>query len=233
MECSAFLRRVIADLRDRRTCGIRWSRSDDRQIAQRVAQPGAAPLYVARITRVQDCYPATRVPGVGDGLLPLGYECYVTSGQLEINYDTGAKVTLHGPAWYEVNSAHSGALHQGTAEVAGAARSRRVAGPASAAAREIASRPTFTLLVPLGMVTNQAAAYSLTVDELVLLCQGPARPDRFADAGLGSGRRCCRSGSSFGCRVRPTEPRRRLSMAVDALERPATAGRFESANRAS
>ena len=38
--------------------------------------------------------------------------------------------------------------------------------PQVVAAPEIASHPSFILLVPLGVVTNQAAAYSLTVDEL-------------------------------------------------------------------
>ena len=83
-----------------------WNRSDDRQIARGVSQPGAAPFYVARITKAEGCYPATPGPWAADGLrLRLGYECYVASGELEITYDTGVKVTLQGPAWYEVNSA--------------------------------------------------------------------------------------------------------------------------------
>ena len=86
-----------------------WNRSDDRQIARRVSQPGAASLYVARITKAEGCYPVTPGPWAADGLrLRLGYECYVASGELEITYDTGVKVTLQGPAWYEVNSACSG-----------------------------------------------------------------------------------------------------------------------------
>ena len=145
-----------------------WSRSDDARIARGVSQPGAASFYVARITKAQGCYPATPGPWEADGLrLRLGYECYVASGELEITYDTGAKVTLQGPAWYEVNSARSGALHHGTAVVsAGEQPDGRSPAPQVAAAREIVSHPLFTLLVPLGVVTNQAAAYSLTVDEL-------------------------------------------------------------------
>ena len=108
-----------------------WNRSDDRQIARRVSQPGAARCTSARITKAQGCYPATTGPWAADGLrFRLGYECYVASGELEITYDTGVKVTLQGPAWYEVNSAGSGTSPWHGSSLHGGATRWAIAGPA-------------------------------------------------------------------------------------------------------
>ena len=57
-------------------------------------------------------------PWDADGLLcRLGFQCYVKAGELEITYNTGTKVTLQGPAVYEVSAAHGGSLFEGSAAI--------------------------------------------------------------------------------------------------------------------
>ncbi len=137
--------------------------------AETVKGTSGAPAFVARITKAQDCQrgepgPWAADPWAADGpLLRLGYQCYVKAGQLEITYNTGAKVTLQGPAWYEVSSAGGGSLYEGTAAISVAEQANGVS-PKRAAAREIASHPLFTLHTPIGFLTIQAAEFSLTVD---------------------------------------------------------------------
>lgn len=70
--------------------------------------------FVGRITGMVDCrwaHEKTIVPGLV--AVPLGQTCALTSGLLEITYDTGAKVILQGPCTYEVNSATGGHLSVG------------------------------------------------------------------------------------------------------------------------
>ena len=91
----------------------------------------------------------------------LGYECYVASGELEITYDTGVKVTLQGPAWYEVNGCSGASPWHGSKSSVGEQPDGRSPAPQVVAAPEIASHPSFTLLVPLGVVYKPGGGVQL------------------------------------------------------------------------
>ena len=56
--------------------------------------------------------PKSQIPNL-NLVVPLGTKYDVTSGLLEITYDTGAKVILQGPCKYEIESAASGFLSLG------------------------------------------------------------------------------------------------------------------------
>jgi hypothetical protein len=56
--------------------------------------------------------PKSEIPN-SEFLVPLGAKFNVTSGLMEITYDTGAKVILQGPATYEVDSSRGGFLSLG------------------------------------------------------------------------------------------------------------------------
>lgn len=76
--------------------------------------------FVGRITGMVDCEWADRDTAVpGCVAVPLGRKYVLSSGLLEITYDTGAKVVLQGPVTYEVDSAAGGYLSVGklTAEL--------------------------------------------------------------------------------------------------------------------
>ena len=72
---------------------------------------------VGRITAMVDCRWATKGLGIRDwGLetaVSLGDKFTLTSGLMEITYDTGAKVILQGPVMYEVDSRDGGFLSVG------------------------------------------------------------------------------------------------------------------------
>jgi hypothetical protein len=126
----------------------------------------ASPVFVARITKAQNCYREDGGPWGADGpLVRLGFQCYVKAGDLEITYNTGTKVTLQGPAFYEVSAPDGGSLFEGSAVVCVEAHQGALPVKTAATAKEIASHPLFTLRTPVGLLTNQAAEFSLTVDE--------------------------------------------------------------------
>jgi hypothetical protein len=148
-----------------------WQTGIDRSSLARAKAEAAkrtvgAPVFVARITKAQDCYREDAGPWEADGpLVRLGFQCYVKAGELEITYNTGTKVTLQGPAWYEVSSADGGSLFEGSAAVCVETHKGGLPIKNAATANEIASHPLFTLRAPVGLLTNQAAEFSLTVDE--------------------------------------------------------------------
>ena len=93
----------------------------------------AEPQFVGRITGLVDCRwakwsvvsgqwsvvseseipsPKSQIPNQ-ELLVPLGAKYNLTSGFMEITYDTGAKVILQGPCTYEVESASGGFLSLG------------------------------------------------------------------------------------------------------------------------
>ena len=98
-----------------------WKISVDREIPQVVlsqAVPGAnseSPIpTVGRITGVVECRWADSENAAFDGdSVSLGRKLALASGFLEITYDTGAKVILHGPCRYEAESSRGGFLSLG------------------------------------------------------------------------------------------------------------------------
>ena len=101
------------------------------------------------------------------------------SGSPEITFNTGAKVTLQGPALFEVDSASGGCLNGDRRSFAwGASRGPRrgdySTGPGKAvsptnspaSAREIATHPLFSLGCPVGVLTIRGAEFSVATDEL-------------------------------------------------------------------
>jgi hypothetical protein len=75
---------------------------------------GPKPESVGRITGMVDCRWANpNMKTFEESPVRLGQEYALTSGLLEITYDTGAKVILQGPVTYEVESARGGFLSLG------------------------------------------------------------------------------------------------------------------------
>lgn len=70
--------------------------------------------FVGRITGMVDCQWADAQTAVFNGThVSLGRKYALTSGLMEISYDTGAKVILQGPCTYEVESCAGGYLSVG------------------------------------------------------------------------------------------------------------------------
>ena len=123
-------------------------------------------MLVAKITKADGCQRDSDEISAADGLrVRVGYECYVKGGQLEITYDTGAKVTLQGPAWYAGDLAQRRVVYEGTAEISVGEPAHQVL-PANKAvpAKEIVAHPLFSLGLPIGLLTDRAAEFGLTVD---------------------------------------------------------------------
>lgn len=69
---------------------------------------------VGRITGMIDCKWANRSSfAINHGKLFLGDKCELSSGLLEITYETGAKVILQGPVAYTIESGNGGFLEAG------------------------------------------------------------------------------------------------------------------------
>jgi hypothetical protein len=93
--------------------------SNEQPIANK--RPGATALhpeseipFVARVTGRVDCHWADPSPEVAESAyVPAGRKYALTSGLMEITYDSGAKVILEGPCVYQVESESRGYLHVG------------------------------------------------------------------------------------------------------------------------
>jgi hypothetical protein len=156
---------------------------------------GAKAEPVGRVTGTFHCVWTDSKGGFADGdFVPLGGKFALTSGWLEISYDTGAKVILQGPCIYEVNSEASGFLSLGKltalVEKRGKGRgtkSERTANPAlaqsgSTPAASLALRssangkpeipnpqsliadPLFSVHTPTAVVTDRGTEFGVEVD---------------------------------------------------------------------
>ncbi len=85
------------------------SRSPAADVAVREKEPG----LVGQITGMTDCRWATPPVTPVDAGVSLGCKYVLTSGLMEITYQTGAKVILQGPVAYEVDSSSGGFLSLG------------------------------------------------------------------------------------------------------------------------
>jgi hypothetical protein len=152
--------------------------NDAPRVTPAVTEPGP---IVGRITAMSDCRWADSGAAAKDGaLIRAGRAYFVLSGSPEITFNTGAKVTLQGPACFEVSSADSGWLKSGSAiicvrnQAEGARQADYPAGPGKAltptnpppSAREIATHPLFSLGCPVGLLSIRGAEFSVATDEL-------------------------------------------------------------------
>ena len=187
--------------------GLAWRISHDQQVVQvpagpapTVAHPASAAPLVGRVTGTADCRWATwtvdsRQWAVGSEseipnpksqipspnfLVPLGAKFNVTSGLMEITYDTGARVILQGPCMYEVESSRGGFLSLGklTARVDKKAEGggRRAEGKAGSSQWAVGSKseisnpqslipnPLFSVRTPTAVVTDLGTQFGVEVE---------------------------------------------------------------------
>jgi hypothetical protein len=77
-------------------------------------RPSPGMNFVGRITAMVDCQWADKSEAAINGAhVPLGRKYALSSGFMEITYDSGAKVLLQGPVTYEVESSAGGYLSVG------------------------------------------------------------------------------------------------------------------------
>ena len=100
---------------------------------------------VGRITGMANCTVANLQ---NDGVVRLNDLYALRSGMMEITYDTGARVTLQGPAKYEIASKNGGALMVG-----------KLTGEADAE-----SAKGFTIRTPTAIVTDVGTEFGVEVD---------------------------------------------------------------------
>jgi hypothetical protein len=118
---------------------------------------------VGRVVAMKDCRwadPSTAtVPGAS---VSIGRKYALAAGLLEIAYDSGAKVTLEGPASFHVESAYRGYLSLGTATVSaeppGEARPSRRREPGTSAARLVEMQGAPPLRYPFFSVRTSTAS---------------------------------------------------------------------------
>jgi ferric-dicitrate binding protein FerR (iron transport regulator) len=110
-----------------------WTK-EPRQTAPNLADIAAAPVEgdetVARISGAKDCRWTKAAYQPGDELR-RGQQLHLESGFAEITFDSGAQVTLEGPADLDLNSAWEAVLRRGTlkAHVPGEAVGFRISNP--------------------------------------------------------------------------------------------------------
>ncbi len=129
--------------------------------------PAAA---VARIIGVRDCRCADPQTAVAMGqTVAVGRKFSLTSGRLEIAYNIGDRVTLEGPATFEVSSATGGKLSLG--KLTFHSMLADLLGPVSDLPSKgydkppIFVRPLFAIRGPGVIVIDEGAEYSLAIDE--------------------------------------------------------------------
>ena len=105
--------------------------------------------FVGRITGMVDCKWADSSMAPVSGRVSMGQEYSLTSGLMEITYDTGAKVVLQGPVTYEVESQNGGFLSIGklTAKV------------------EVEKTRYFVVRTPTAIVTDLGTEFGVEVDK--------------------------------------------------------------------
>ena len=128
---------------------------------------------VGRITSVVDCQWADSSTAPVSGLVAMGHKFAISSGLMEITYDTGAKVVLQGPVTYEVESARGGYLSLGklTARVmkgpgAGEQGSERL-NPVSGTSNPQSTihNHLFAIRTPSAIVTDLGTEFGVEVDK--------------------------------------------------------------------
>jgi hypothetical protein len=166
--------------------GWTWKTSRDQQITHLVPShvaggvPARTSKAVARITGTVDCQwsmvsgqwsaagrsetldPGFQIPNQ-EVLIPLGAKYKVTSGLMEITYQSGAKVILQGPCTYEVDSAGGGYLSLGklTARVEKKGEGRRAMGDQQADNQAESRDPQSEASSPSSLIPHPSSLFSV------------------------------------------------------------------------
>lgn len=122
--------------------------------------------FIGRITGMVDCRWADEsTASINGAYVPLGRKYSLSSGLMEITYDTGAKVILHGPVMYEVESRDGGYLLVGklTARVES---NNKVASKSEIrnSSPSTTRQPLFTIKTPTAIVTDLGTEFGVEVD---------------------------------------------------------------------
>ena len=148
---------------------------------QRSAPQAPEMQFVGRITRTVDCrWSDSRTVAFPGSSVPLGRKYALSSGLLEISYNSGARVILQGPCTYEVENASGGFLSLGklTAQVKKSEEGRgkgEIGGLAASAAsgrtqaanpepRTPNPEPLFAVRTPTAIVTDLGTEFGVEVD---------------------------------------------------------------------
>ena len=131
---------------------------------------GGSPMIVGKITGTFNCQWADPCVAARVGEpVPRGRKYPITSGLLEITYNTGAKVIIEGPANYSASARNAASLYFGklTADVGKLDRAKLISGE-QALGRPLPSShvPAFRVHTPSGVVTDdgdQAARFGVEV----------------------------------------------------------------------
>jgi len=142
-------------------CQVSYPQSDLQQVADKIPHMDTVPIhpesetvFVGRITGMVDCRWADlhKAP-VGFDRIVLGRKYALSSGLMEISYDSGARVILQGPCTYQMESKNSGFLSFGrvTAKVekSGEGRGKREEGQRSSVNRQRLAISSLSPLSPL------------------------------------------------------------------------------------
>lgn len=104
--------------------------------------------FVGRITGMADCkWADDATPARNGAYVPLGRKYAMTSGLMEITYDTGAKVVVQGPVAFEVASKNGGFISVG-----------KLTGKVTAAAAR-----GFTIQTPHAIITDLGTEFGVEV----------------------------------------------------------------------
>ncbi len=129
----------------------------------------STPSAVGRVVNMVDCewqeVPRFKTQGFGKNEFRLGDKFVLTSGYLEMAYESGAKVILQGPVAFEVSSDDGGYLSLGRLT----AKIEKVAGTADAVNRSVdrsaaVSHSLFTVHTPTAVVTDLGTEFGVEVD---------------------------------------------------------------------
>lgn len=124
------------------------------------SRPESAISFVGRVTGMMECKWADKTDTVLFAHVPLGRKYSLTSGLLEITYDSGARIILQGPCIYFVDKPQGGFLKLGrvTARVENKSPSRR-----NRAAKE--KEGVFAVRTPTAVVTDLGTEFGVEVDD--------------------------------------------------------------------
>lgn len=125
-----------------------WSAHQPTEIAAEHFRPAKQTSSVARLTAMVDCRWHASSDVRAMGRVVAGERVALISGLIEITYDTGARVVLHGPVRYEVESSNGGFLSMG--ELAGRVEAEPARG--------------FVVHTPTAAVTDLGTEFSVNVD---------------------------------------------------------------------
>jgi hypothetical protein len=136
--------------------------ADNSSRRQEASHPAPEIEFVGQITDMVDCrWPDPKTEPFRGARIPLDRMYTLSSGLLEITYDTGVKVILQGPCTYQVKSTTSGHLSLGKLTARIMAKGERPD------ASPIAPRPApqFAVHTPTAIVTDLGTEFGVEVDK--------------------------------------------------------------------